>query len=166
LNRSVLSLVSIINWVKNGPAYVSLLFIIAALSSVLSFLFGKNFYCGYICPYGALQEVCGCLSFKKKKLPGKILNILRVTRRVYLFLIFMAILIFGNIGLLYTEPFAVFLPQHVPLAFMILASIFLAASFFIPRFWCNFFCPTGQIMELFSQRIFKPKKSPHPGNVK
>ncbi|MBD3263652.1 MAG: 4Fe-4S binding protein [Candidatus Omnitrophica bacterium] len=155
MSETFLSLVWISNRARGEGGVFSPVFIIAFLAVSLSFFFGRNYYCGYICPYGALQEVCSRLPFKKKKLSKDALRFWHTARRIYIFIIFFALLMWSDIDLVYTEPFAAFSFPSAPLAVVLLALIFLGVSLFVPRFWCNFLCPTGQIMELFSKKVFK-----------
>ncbi|MFC1770519.1 4Fe-4S binding protein [Candidatus Margulisiibacteriota bacterium] len=122
------------------------LLMLAVLAIVL--LFG-NIYCGYLCPFGALQELVfwlkGWLLGKRadflKLLPVK--NLFRFARWVkYIaLLVIMALFFAGYSSVMDADPLAsVF---SVPGGFVLLV---LAAGLFINRFWCRILCPTGAFL--------------------
>jgi polyferredoxin len=51
-----------------------------------------------------------------------------------------------GVGILKYEPFSAFLFQHASWIVLILAGSVLSISVVIPRPWCRFVCPMGQIL--------------------
>ena len=124
-------------------------------------LFFGVFYCGWICPFGSIQDIIGKIATKLKikrfKCSQKIQKHL-VYLRYFLYTLVVVKLIsmswnprgrFGDIlngielnELLYT-----------------IVVVFLIASIFIDRPWCNYFCEKGAFYGLLSTfRIFGVKR--------
>ena len=128
----------------------------AALMLILAFIypmFGKtDHYCTWICPYGSIQDLASKCC--KKKLP--------LSPRMVKFLTgFREILWFGLMWLLWTglwfdwmgyEPFAAFFFQEASPVVLGIAGGFLILSFFIPRPYCRFVCPTGSLFKFSEGR--------------
>ncbi|TCN68452.1 4Fe-4S binding protein [Acetobacteroides hydrogenigenes] len=141
---------------KNQIIFVTM----AILAFMLPFLFGKNFYCTYVCPFGASQELLGKINPKKLELPKSVTTILSHTRtKVMLFVL--GIALFGStIDVTNAEPFTLFLFASASKGVIVMSAAFLLLSIFIPRAWCRFFCPTGALIDFFRKEgkdIF-PKK--------
>ncbi|WP_320053518.1 4Fe-4S binding protein [uncultured Acetobacteroides sp.] len=141
---------------KNQIIFLTL----AALAILLPFFFGKNFYCTYVCPFGASQELLGKLNPKKLELPKSVTGILARTRTKVM-LIVLGIAIFGStIDVTGAEPFTLFFFASASKGVVVMAVAFLLLSIAIPRAWCRFFCPTGALIDFFRKEakdIF-PKK--------
>ncbi len=137
-------------------------FIILGALVLVTSLFRKGF-CGYICPFGAVQEFLGWLRRKLR------IKELRINRRIDWPLRYLkyAILIAVIIATAYTgtlvfreyDPYITFfhfgkgilwdveaeeLASH-GIAFGILLGV-LGGAFLIERFWCKYLCPLGAIM--------------------
>ncbi|TCN64755.1 4Fe-4S binding protein [Acetobacteroides hydrogenigenes] len=141
---------------KNQIIFVTL----AVLSFLLPFVFGKNFYCTYVCPFGASQELLGRINPKKLELPKSVTTILARTRTKVMLLV-LGIAIFGStIDVTGAEPFTLFFFASASKGVVVMAVAFLLLSIAIPRAWCRFFCPTGALIDFFRKEakdIF-PKK--------
>lgn len=130
---------------KNQVIFVT----IALLAFVLPYFFGKNFYCSYVCPFGASQELLGKLSKRKVELPSLVVSVLSRTRSKVLLLL-MAITLFGStLEISDAEPFSIFLFASASKGVVVLAVLFLLLSVAIPRAWCRYFCPTGALIDFF-----------------
>jgi spermidine synthase len=109
-----------------------------------------NVYCGYVCPFGALQELVGDLRPRKLDSdPRK--NVWRYGRAVKYVLLALVVVLFGltrDYGVLSADPLlTVFSPFGDHWALW-LASGLLASSFFFRRFWCRNLCPAGAFLAL------------------
>lgn len=159
-----ISLASMEAWLSNG---VSLgvhfvLFFLFILSVLLPFFTGKAFYCTWVCPYGAAQELSGKIIRKKIRLPQSLLRFLS-GMRPYVLLVVMLLLLLNVVSDLSPfEPFAAFKWRSASAVVLILAGLFLVVSAFVPRAWCRFFCPTGELLDLPRRwnvkRLFKSGK--------
>lgn len=122
---------------------------------VTSVLFGRLF-CGYLCPFGALHELCGRLTRGRFELSGKLARRLRYVKYVVLFAAPALFLATGRVSAAAVEPFGTLFshsgrgPQWLFLLFV------LVAGFFVMRFFCRFLCPAGAAMAILSlPRIFR-----------
>lgn len=124
-------------------------------------LFFGVFYCGWICPFGSIQDIiskiANKLKIKRYKCPEKIQKYL-VYLRYFLYTLVVVKLIsmswnprgrFGD------------LLRGVELSYLLYAIliIFLLISIFIDRPWCNYFCEKGAFFGFLSNlRIFGIKR--------
>ena len=144
------------------------LILIFAFSVLLPLFTGKAFYCTYLCPMGALQEMTGRICSKKLNLPRKVVNVLLVIRKLFLLTILILITVGVSLNLAFVEPFSVFSVKSVTLFSVIFAGVVLLISFFIKRAWCRFLCPTGLLFELvrkIKSNFTKPKPANADANV-
>ncbi len=122
---------------------------------VITLILGKNVYCFWLCPFGALQEITAKVGGGKFKCCNK--RIEAKAAKIRYILIYLAL-----IGAFLTktpsfagyEPFAtLFGRQGFGIQWLILPVV-IFSSFFISRFWCRFFCP-GLIL---NEIILRPRK--------
>lgn len=165
-----MSLLKYFSWLTNGISW-SLewaLILIFVFSVLLPLFTGKAFYCTYLCPMGALQEMTGRICSKKLNLPRKVVNVLLVIRKLFLLTILILITVGVSLNLAFVEPFSVFSVKSVTLFSVIFAGVVLLISFFIKRAWCRFLCPTGLLFELvrkIKSNFTKPKPANADANI-
>ena len=142
------------SWLLGGIAWrvYPLLVLVAVFSITLPLITGRNFYCGYLCPYGCLQELVGMASRTKLHISDYASGILKKARRVFLTIIVIVLLLGVDFNLNYIEPFSAFQLSFAAPFVLMLAAVFLIVSIFVPRFWCNYLCPTGQIIEFLQKK--------------
>lgn len=160
LNGYLLSLALFYAWLMNGIPWRTMPFmvIVAVLTVLLPLITNKKYYCIYVCPFGALQELAGKIRHRHVQLPSRMLKWLKGARIVFLLSIAITLLIGIHIDLSYFEPFAAFIFSSASQFIIILAVVFVIASLFLPRFWCSSLCPTGQIADLFMIRAHSSLK--------
>jgi Na+-translocating ferredoxin:NAD+ oxidoreductase RnfG subunit len=144
-----LSVTNFFNILSNGVNWaVWIILLMILLAFVLPLVTKKNFYCMYVCPYGAAQELIAKLNKKHIKISQKIYDKLIYLRSVYLLVII--VLLFAGIfsDFVNFEPFAGFMLNTYLWIPMVIAGIFLLVSVFIPKFWCKYCCPTGYMIDL------------------
>ncbi|HCS90386.1 MAG: 4Fe-4S binding protein [Thiohalocapsa sp. PB-PSB1] len=134
--------------------------------ALTSLLFGQV-WCGYLCPFGALQELfsrlgrrLGLRSYPQRSLEQRM--------RYLKFLLLAALLIL--VWMTGEGIWATFDPmQHIfsdriwdsPWSWMTLLSILvLAASLIYVRFWCRYFCPLGAFLALGNKIAFAQRLAP------
>lgn len=122
---------------------------------------GGRFFCGWMCPIGALQDFTAWFGSKMKApkyngLNSKGFNPLFIKYPILLFILLVSILGYGaSIAELSPWRALLNLPMlpsawtEMKLGFIILAGIFLA-SIFVSRFFCRYLCPLGAVQTLFS----------------
>ncbi|MBH87858.1 MAG: hypothetical protein CMJ12_01715 [Pelagibacterales bacterium] len=169
------TIISILTWVTapffntswdvllSDPILVSLMIFV-----LLSFvIWGRGVFCGWLCPFGVLQE-----------LSAKVAKTLKVTQinisynwhnRLWPIKYF---LLLGLVGTGFysmaslniaseIEPFktAISMKFNREWYFVIYAVLLLSIGLFVERFFCRFLCPLGAFMALGGKlRIFKPLK--------
>ncbi|MGA2093717.1 MAG: 4Fe-4S binding protein, partial [Sedimentisphaerales bacterium] len=120
---------------------------------LLAILFG-NIYCGYLCPFGALQELVGYI------LPARFRPVLsreqmrkaRFVKYVVLFVLITLFFLSRNHNALAPDPLIkVFSFSHLDTILLIIIGIVLVGSIFYSRFWCRYFCPAGAFLSLFNK---------------
>jgi len=146
-----ISLALLYGWFINGVPLAGkiILISIVLLAVFIPFFTGKSFYCVYVCPYGAAQELAGKIIKKKKPLPQKLVKILRKVRMVFFYVIVLLLVVGLELDLTEYEPFSAFLFNVATPWVISIAVIFLILSILTPRAWCNYFCPTGYLLDIF-----------------
>jgi len=124
---------------------------------VLVILLG-NIYCGYLCPFGALQELAGCVlpkRFKPSAPAGQMLRA-RFIKYIVLFVFVILFFISRDRTILAADPLvAVFSSRfwlhnlRSPSGVLVIAA--LAGAVFYERFWCRYLCPAGAFLSLFNK---------------
>lgn len=132
-------------------------FFLVILLPVLALVFG-NVYCGYVCPFGAAQELLGDLRPKRFATdPDK--SVWRYARLVKYVLLFLLTALFAftrDSAVLTADPLITFFGSARGGTVLILALIVLALSIFYHRFWCRNLCPAGAFLAMLkSVRILK-----------
>ena len=157
--QSQLSIVNIISYAQAlvlGKGFTQFLFeplmvIIFIYTLVSLILLGRGVYCGWLCPFGVLQELCFKLG-KIIKLPTiDIPYWLNERLWVIKYIILMAIActtILGSsysYGLIEIEPFKTAITSYFnrSLPYVLYASILVFIGIFSERFFCRFMCPLG-----------------------
>lgn len=109
---------------------------------VITFIAGRNLYCYWLCPFGALQEILakiggGSLKFNNKEIESKIYQI----KYGIVYLALLGAFLLKSPAFAGYEPFAtLFGLQGLGIQWAILPVV-IFTSLFIFRFWCRFFCP-------------------------
>lgn len=123
---------------------------IAFSSFVLLNLSGK-FWCSAMCPFGTFQECQPGMTKKSFRLPAWVLGLsylaLFAVTGMYLLTLF---------DLPWIAAFDLKRYEWVR-GTVLTALLIIAASFYIPKFWCRYLCPVGTIAE-FSETLFPRKK--------
>ena len=127
-------------------------FLLAVGIPLLIIFFG-NIFCGYICPFGALQELLGYVVPERFK-PQISLETMQKARFVKYGLLFVAMLVFffsRNRSTLAADPLiSIFNFRFWQLSIMLIVAIALVGSIFYTRFWCRYFCSAGAFLSLFN----------------
>ena len=145
-----MSLLKFYSWLTNGISWPLewALIVIFALAVLLPFFTQRAFYCTYLCPMGALQELIGKASKKKITLSRAATSVLLVVRKLFLLTLLILVAVNAGIDLAFAEPFSAFSVKSISLFSVVFAAIVLIVSLFINRAWCRFLCPTGLIFDL------------------
>lgn len=124
-------------------------------------LFTGTFYCGWVCPYGFIQEVFSKLGkrlgIKKRKMPKNIQRILVFSR----YIVFGVVMLIGTdfiFSVMSFDPRVNFgnllLGNTVKIGAIIVLSLFLMVSLLFERPFCNYLCYEGAKYGLMSSLRF------------
>ena len=162
-----ISIAKLSAWLVSGVNWQMEIFLfIVLVAGIMAPLFlGKQFYCMYVCPFGACQELVGKINTKHKlKISPKVVKWLRYLRYVLLVVLGALLCTSLDISIENFEPFSAFKFQFASLAVLILAGVILVMSIFVNRPWCTFLCPTGAFFSLFMKST-KVKKNSDENNT-
>ena len=109
-------------------------------------LLGKNLYCTWICPFGALQELFSAVSSINIPVPAFIKKHTHMISGFIAWVSLCVALIFRNPALGNYEPFAAIFSFNGYGIIWVILPVILFGSFFIKRLWCRFFCPVGYLL--------------------
>lgn len=133
-----------------------------------------RFFCGYLCSFGAMQDLFFWISKKiynkKPNLPAWLDCVLQYLK--YLVLVFIAIAFWilalpmdtsfspwGVFGMLISGNLTVMAAAIHTLGFVLLL-VFVMGSLFVERFFCRYFCPLGALFTLISgKRCYRIKRN-------
>ncbi|MEA1874870.1 MAG: 4Fe-4S binding protein [Bacteroidota bacterium] len=157
------------SWILNGIMLKMqvALFAMLVFSVSLPLFTQRSFYCSYVCPFGAMQELAGKINPKHKfSIPKAVKPIFQWMRFAILLVVIVLLLIGLGVPLGDMEPFSMFQIRAASLFVLILAAFMIVLSVFISKPWCRYFCPTGMILTLLRKPIFSnaKKKPKHESN--
>lgn len=153
---SMLSVAQFIGWMHTGiPVSMQWgMLVLAVLAIVVPLFFKKKYYCIYVCPFGAAQELAGMVNKKHRlKISDIVLRWLLVVRKAIFVAVIITIILGVNFQIGEYEPFALFNVslgdiEGAPVVALCIAVVSLLVSTFISRPWCRFVCPVGQGLDL------------------
>ncbi len=149
-----LSLTNFATWLTGSPPNIatSLIFYILVFGVLgLAFIFGKNFYCFWICPFAGIQEVTYKIGRGGIKPVGYWHQVLRKFRYVLLWLAVFLSLLLLTPNLSVFEPWGTLFSQSgTPIQWVLLFAT-ITLSFFVYNIWCNYICPVGAVMDITLQ---------------
>jgi uncharacterized protein with FMN-binding domain len=123
-------------WILVGGTLVMILF------------YGKNLYCYWLCPFGAIQEFATKIGGINIKLSQRTVTVAKYIGPFLTWMALMIIFLTSNTTLASYEPFAtIFGLRGTSVQWFIMPTVILG-SFFITRFWCRFFCPVGVVLKI------------------
>jgi NosR/NirI family nitrous oxide reductase transcriptional regulator len=127
------------------------LFVLWTYVFITLFLWGRGVFCGWLCPFGVLQEIAAkvgsLLKLKQVKIPPKVHQTLQKLK--YLLLLVLVGSAFWSVTLAERlaelEPFktAITLVFVRSWPFVVYALLLLVVGMFIHKFFCRYLCPLG-----------------------
>ncbi|MCP4261444.1 MAG: 4Fe-4S binding protein [Planctomycetes bacterium] len=123
---------------------------------LLVIIFG-NIYCGYICPFGAAQELLGYVLPErfKQSIPTESMQKARFVKYVVLLILIIVFFICRDRTTLAADPLiSIFNLQFSDYDFqstmLLMVAAALIGSIFYGRFWCRYLCPAGAFLSLLN----------------
>lgn len=133
-----------------------LVFILWGFVALTLLFWGRGVYCGWLCPFGAMQEltnkIAKALKIPQLKIPF-VVNERLWTLKYIIFLLLFAIAL-GDMMLAQTlseiEPFKTAVVLHFirDWRFVIYALLLLSLSLVVERAWCRYLCPLGAALAI------------------
>jgi len=155
------ALASLYSYLTGGQfvKHIQLSSLVILIAVIVVTLLTRKSFCGWICPFGTLQEWIGKLGqkiFKNRYNPkGKVDSALRYVKYVLLVVIIFYSWKLGTLVFRDYDPYLAFFHfgtniDEMTAAYIILG-IVLVASLYIDRFWCKYACPLGAILGIVSK---------------
>ena len=132
----------------NSPAVIANnIFILIIL--ILTLLSGR-IYCGYICPYGIMQQLAASVPVRIRLNP-EVIQLFKHMPAALLLLAITCFIFSPDTAMNLKEPLSgIFSPDKVS-KIKLFAIYVLILSIFMPRFWCAYFCPSGAMFKIISR---------------
>jgi spermidine synthase len=140
---------------------------------IFAIIFG-NMYCGYVCPFGAAQELLGFILPARFRQPISIdkMQKARFVKYVILF-VFVIIFFFSrNRATLGTDPLISIFNFRFTISdfqsaigswqtsMWLVVAVALFGAVLYPRFWCRYLCPVGAFLSLFNNVVILKRYVP------
>lgn len=146
-----LSLVNFAIWaVGFTPAWQSHLFLYILVFGVvgLAVVLAKNFYCYWLCPFSAMQEVMHFLGGGRVTPASKWQRRLRNTPYFLLWLALFLALLLRDPSVSSFEPWQALFSLHGTADQWLMVAVTLGAAMIIKDFWCHYLCPIRAVMDI------------------
>ncbi|XUX00045.1 MAG: 4Fe-4S binding protein [Dehalogenimonas sp.] len=146
-----LSITNIATWLLGSPPALAtsiVLYILVFGVIGMALVSGKNFYCYWLCPFAAVQEVTNKVGRVRLKPTPEWHKRLQYVRYLLLWVVLMLTLIFMNPSLATFEPWGTLFSQLGTYDQWLLLILTLAFSFVVFNVWCNYACPVGAFMDM------------------
>jgi len=140
-----------LQWSLDSLLLDPLIVVVLGFTLVVTLLFGRGVFCGWLCPFGALQDVMSHLSrwfnIRRLEIPSAVNR--RLWALKYFVLIGLVSLTFFNPVYLATaievEPFNTAIMSHFVRSwpYTAFAILILGISLFVERPFCRYLCPLG-----------------------
>lgn len=144
-----ISFATLLGYAENGISLRANLIgvILLLLAVVMPLCFKKKaYYCTWVCPFGAAQELVGKI-LPNRSIPPKVMAVLKHTRKCITIGLMAAMWLGASTTIAGYEPFAAFLFRHASVAVLSVAGLSLVIALFTPKPWCRFACPTGEMLK-------------------
>ncbi|MDG2001526.1 MAG: 4Fe-4S binding protein [Alphaproteobacteria bacterium] len=132
--------------------------ILSSFVIITTLIWGRGIFCGWICPFGTIQDMIykfkSFFKFITFEVPNNLHNKLIYTKYIILAaIVISAIYTSGNNLLMEFEPFKTIIENKFNTSTILIlwSLVLLSFVFFIERGFCRYLCPTGAALSLTSQ---------------
>jgi NosR/NirI family transcriptional regulator, nitrous oxide reductase regulator len=133
-----------------------MLFILWSFVALTLLLWGRGVYCGWLCPFGAIQELLGqaarYLGLRQFEFPNVVHERLWAVKYLILIVLFgLSLQSLGDaVRYAEVEPFKTAVTLHFqrPWPFVLYAAALIAISAFNRKFFCKYLCPLGAALSI------------------
>ncbi len=165
---SIIHVAALIQAILDGKGFSSFMaepaIVIIGIGTLISMpIWGRALFCGWLCPFGALQELLNKLALfigiKQKRISEKNDKFMKKIKYAVLFMLGIVFIYSFDLGLSASsiEPFktAITFRFNAPLMALLWVGILLIIGLFVERAYCRVLCPLGASLALFGKvRIF------------
>src|SRR5512139_792168 len=130
----------------------SALWYVVVFSTLASAVLAGRFYCGWLCPFGALAELVGRIPVKKWSVPLAQDERWRTLKYVLLTVTLAPVLASGRVDYGNYEAYITLFAYHGSVFAWALVVAALMANLRVRRFWCRCLCPVAALTGLLSRR--------------
>ncbi len=137
-----------------------MLWLVVVGSTVFSILIAGRFYCGWLCPFGALSEFISRVPTGKWRVPVDIDDKWRNAKYFLLALVVLVVIPTGRTGFGNFETYVTLFSLHGTYLMWAVVVVSLLASLRVRRFWCRFLCPVAALTGVLSRKDSRYVSSP------
>lgn len=148
---SPFSILHILNLALFRPSF-SLLWILIVISTLVSVAIAGRFYCGWLCPFGAISEFIGRLPVRKWNIPRELDDRWRMVKYYLLGAVILAVFLTNRVDYGNYETYVTLFSLHGNVLTWALVVLSLLANLRIERFWCRFLCPVAALTGVLTQK--------------
>ncbi|MEK6652595.1 MAG: 4Fe-4S binding protein [Nitrospirota bacterium] len=148
---SPFSILHVFNLVLLRPSS-SMLWVIIFASTIISIIIAGRFYCGWLCPFGALSEFIGRLPFKKWDIPVETDDRWRDLKYILLGAAAVVVFVSKRVEFGNYETYVTLFSFHGNYLAWSLVVITLLANLKVERFWCRYLCPVAALTGMLSKK--------------
>ncbi|HWR73567.1 MAG TPA: 4Fe-4S binding protein [Nitrospirota bacterium] len=148
---SPFSILHILNLALFRPSF-SLLWLMIVISTLLSVAVAGRFYCGWLCPFGALSEFIGRLPESKWSIPRELDDRWRMVKYYLLGAVIMTVFLTKRVDYGNYETYVTLFSLHGNVLTWSLVVLSLLANLRVERFWCRFLCPVAALTGVLTRK--------------
>jgi polyferredoxin len=156
-------------YISTGGQYVSkthLSNLVLGLGLLIGVLFAGGAFCGWVCPFGAMQDllawVRGKLHLREIQVPARLDRILRYGRFVVLVMVLLQTITLVKLWFADWDPYRTVFGLGWLFEFNLaeawfaytVAGVIIVASLSVERAWCRYACPLGGVISLIGNLSF------------
>jgi Na+-translocating ferredoxin:NAD+ oxidoreductase RnfG subunit len=146
-----LSLTNFVIWFTGAAPVIETqlyMYLLALGLVTLVIIMGRNFWCHWLCPYAAVQEVMHVFGKVSLRPSQRVDRILRNARYILLwFAVFLALLL-ASASISVFEPWSTLFNLKGNIVGWMIVALTLGFALVIRNFWCIYLCPVGTVMDL------------------